>query len=358
MKMNSDKNDVIIRFKNLTKKFEDFHAVSNINIDIKRGEIVGFLGPNGAGKSTTMKMMAYLLKPTKGEIWIRGNGRLQKLSNHNKDYLLDNIGFLIENPAFYGNVTPRMILKYFAKLKGYPKNKVNQRIQDVIEMFGLSNWIDKKIKTFSKGMRQKIGIASAIIHNPDIVVLDEPQTGLDPQARREVRDFILDLKKMGKTIFLSSHLLYEISEVADRIAIINKGKIIAFDTIDNLESKAKKSIINIELLDHPEEDNLESVLNHLKEIITPYTGVSNKINWLNYKKDAKIFQILFDGNPKNQLKILKVLLRHDYKVIEFSVPKAGLLEDLFIDLINPRTSNLPINNTDPNLKQKRIIMEV
>ncbi|MFX0044141.1 MAG: ABC transporter ATP-binding protein, partial [Candidatus Hodarchaeota archaeon] len=326
---------VIIRFKNLTKKFNDFYAVSNINIDIRRGEIVGFLGPNGAGKSTTMKMMAYLLKPTKGEIWIRGNGRLQKLSNHNKDYLLDNIGFLIENPAFYGNVTPRMILKYFAKLKGYPKNKVKQRIEDVIEMFGLSNWIDKKIKTFSKGMRQKIGIASAIIHNPDIVILDEPQTGLDPQARREVRDFILELKKMGKTIFLSSHLLYEISEVADRIAIINKGKIIAFDTIDNLESKAKKSVINFELLDHPEEDNLENVLNHLKEIISPHTGVSNSSNSLDYKKDTRIFQVLFDGDPKNQLTILKALMGHQYKVIEFSVPKAGLLENLFIDLINP-----------------------
>ncbi|MFX1317417.1 MAG: ABC transporter ATP-binding protein [Promethearchaeota archaeon] len=356
--MNLDNNDVIIRFKNLTKKFEDFYAVSNINIDIKRGEIVGFLGPNGAGKSTTMKMMAYLLKPTKGEIWIRGNGKLQKLSNHNKDYLLDNIGFLIENPAFYGNVTPRIILKYFAKLKGYPKNKVNQRIEDVIEMFGLSNWIDKKIKTFSKGMRQKIGIASAIIHNPDIVILDEPQTGLDPQARREVRDFILELKKMGKTIFLSSHLLYEISEVADRIAIINKGKIIAFDTIDNLESKAKKSIIHFELLDHPEEDILENVLNHLKEIITPHIGISNNKNWLNYKKDAKIFQVLFDGDPKNQLKILKVLLKHNYNVIEFSVPKAGLLENLFIDLINPGTSNLPINIIDRNQKQKEIIMEV
>lgn len=357
MEMNVDNNDVIIRFKNLTKKFDDFYAVSNINLDIKRGEIVGFLGPNGAGKSTTMKMMAYLLKPTKGEIWIRGNGRLQKLSNHNKDYLLDNIGFLIENPAFYGNVTPRQILRYFAKLKGYPKNKVNDRIEDVIQMFGMSNWIDKKIKTFSKGMRQKIGIASAIIHNPDIVVLDEPQTGLDPQARREVRDFILELKKKGKTIFLSSHLLYEISEVADRIAIINKGKIIAFDTIDNLESKAKKSIINFELLENPEEDKVKNVLSHLKKLITPHTGVSNKKNWLNYKKDTNIFQVLFDGDPKNQLMILKTLLKNDYKVIEFSVPKAGLLENLFIDLITLGTANLPTNTVEQNLKQKKILME-
>ena len=356
MKLNN--TDIIIQFKNLTKKFGDFYAVSNINIEIRRGEIIGFLGPNGAGKSTTMKMMAYLLKPTEGEIWIRGNGKIQKLSNHNKDYLLDNVGFLIENPAFYGNVTPRQILKYFAKLKGYPKNRVNQRIEKVIGMFGMSNWIDKRIKTFSKGMRQKIGIASAIIHNPDIVVLDEPQTGLDPQARREVRDFILELKKMGKTIFLSSHLLYEISEVADRIAIINKGKIIAFDTLDNLESKARKSVIHFELLDHPEDDNFESVLKHLKEIITPHIGISNKINWINYKKDTKIFEVLFDGDPKNQLKILKTLLNYKYNVIEFSVPKVGLLENLFIDLINSGVKDLPINILDENQKQKEILIEV
>jgi ABC-type multidrug transport system ATPase subunit len=358
MEMNSDNNDVIIQFKNLTKKFENFYAVSNINIEIKRGEIIGFLGPNGAGKSTTMKMMAYLLKPTQGEIWIRGNGKLQKLSNHNKDYLLDNIGFLIENPTFYGNVTPRQILKYFAMLKGYPKNKVNQRIEEVIEMFGISNWIDKKIKTFSKGMRQKIGIASAIIHNPDIVVLDEPQTGLDPQARREIRNFILELKKMGKTIFLSSHLLYEISEIADRIAIINKGKIIAFDTLDNLESKAKKSIINFELLDHPEKVNFKAIFKELKKIVAPYIGISNKLNWMNYKRDIKVFEILFDGDPKNQLSILKSLLRHGYNVIEFSVPKAGLLENLFIDLINPGKIDFPIDIVDETQKQKQILIEV
>ena len=355
--MNETCDKIIIRFKNLTKKFGDFSAVSNVNIEIRKGEIVGFLGPNGAGKSTTMKMMAYLLKPTQGEIWIRGNGKLEKLSNHNKDYLLDNIGFLIENPAFYGNVSPRMILRYFAELKGYPRKKVNQRIEEVVEMFGLSDWIDKKIKTFSKGMRQKIGIASAIIHNPDIVVLDEPTTGLDPQARREVRDFILKLKKMEKTIFLSSHLLYEVSEIADRIAIINHGKIVAFDTLDNLEAKAKKSIIHIELLDHPEENNLKNIVNHLKEIVYPFTGVPDDLNSITYNKDSKVFQIFFNGDSKNQLIILKTLIAHDYKIIEFSVPKAGLLENLFIELISQKTSRISYESISKNQKQKEISME-
>ena len=353
-------NDIMIEFRNLTKKFKDFYAVSNINLEISRGEIVGFLGPNGAGKSTTMKMLAHLLKPTEGEIWIRGNGELQKLSSHNKDYLLNNIGFLIENPAFYGNVTPRLVLKYFASLKGYPRNKINNRIEEIIEFFRMSDWIDKKIKTFSKGMRQKIGIASAIIHDPDIIVLDEPSTGLDPKARIEIRDFILKLKKIGKTIFLSSHLLYEVSEIADRVAIINKGNLIAFDTLDNLEAKAKKSIIHFELFGHPEE-NIKSMLKNIEEIVYPLTGISRDLNWVNYIEESKIFQIFFNGHSENQLNIFEALLKNGYRIIEFSVPKAGLLENLFLEMVNPE-GNLNFNNNNHsnlnNVHKELIVEEV
>ena len=329
--MNKSNQEVLIQLKNLTKKFGEFYAVSDVNIEVNRGEIVGFLGPNGAGKSTTMKMIAYLLEPTEGEIWIRGNGELNKLTRKNKSYLLDNLGFLIENPAFYGDLSPRTILTYFAKLKGYPKEKINQRIEEVLEFFHLEAWIDKKIKTFSKGMRQKIGIASAIIHDPDIVVLDEPQTGLDPKARKEVRDFILELKQMGKTIFLSSHLLYEISEVADRVAIIHNGKIIAFDTLDNLEAKTKKSIINFELL-NIEDKTQNHFLEEVKNLIQPFTGIDKELSWVKYNEETGVFQIFFDGDPQNQLEILKTLIDNSFKIIEFSVPKAGLLEDLFIEL--------------------------
>ncbi len=329
--LNKNKDDILVRFVNLTKKFGNFTAVSKVNLEIKRGEIVGFLGPNGAGKSTTMKMMARLLKPTEGEVWIRGNGELMKLTSSNKDILLDNIGFLIENPTFYGNLTPRAILKYFAKLKGYPRKKLNSRIEQVINMMGMSEWIDKKIKTFSKGMRQKIGIIAAVIHDPDIIVLDEPTTGLDPKARKDVRDFILHLKKMNKTVFLSSHLLYEVSEVADRVAIIHHGEIIAFDTLDNLEAKAEKSVIHFEVLNLPKA-NIDGYIEDLKSVIFPLTGVEEKAKWIKYNPDTNIFQTFFDGQSSNQQKILKALINNGHEIIDFSVPKAGLLEDLFIDL--------------------------
>ena len=337
----------MIKFVNLTKRFGDFTAVSNVNLEIKRGEIVGFLGPNGAGKSTTMKLMAQLLKPTEGEVWIRENrngndhGQLIKLTSQNKDILLDNIGFLIENPTFYGNLSPRTILKYFGKLKGFPRKKLDDRIEKVLGMMEMEEWIDKKIKTFSKGMRQKIGIASAIIHDPEIVVLDEPQTGLDPKARKDVRNFILDLKNMGKTIFLSSHLLYEVSEVADRIAIINHGKIIAFDSLDNLEAKSEKGIIQFEMLNDPEVD-IQSFLEDLKKVIYPLTGIENNARWIKYNPDTKIFQVFFDGKPSNQFNILKALIDKGYRIIEFSIPKAGLLEDLFIELTQSNRINMEV----------------
>jgi len=329
--MNEKNQDIVIQVKNITKKFGKFYAVNGVSLDIKRGEIVGFLGPNGAGKTTTMKMIANLLIPNEGEIWIRANGEIQKLSRKNKDFLLDNIGFLIEIPAFYGKVTPKEILKYFAKLKGYPRHKLDERIDTILKMVGMSEWKDKKIGTFSKGMRQKIGILSAIVHDPDIVVLDEPQTGLDPGARKEVRDFIMNLKKMGKTVFLSSHLLYEISEVADRIAIIHLGKIIAFDTLDNLEGRAMKSVIHFELL-NPPEDNLDDFIKKLKQLVVPLTGITEEESWIKYDYDSKVTQVFFNGNPKSQTQILKKLLDNGYEILEYSVPKAGLLESLFIEL--------------------------
>ncbi|MFX1470433.1 MAG: ABC transporter ATP-binding protein [Promethearchaeota archaeon] len=329
--MNNKNQEILIQLKNLTKKFGDFYAVRDVNLEIKRGEIVGFLGPNGAGKTTTMKMIANLLNPNKGEVWIRANGELQKLTRSNKDYLLDNIGFLIEIPAFYGKVTPKEILKYFAKLKGYPRQGLNERIDSVLKMVGMLEWKDKKIGTFSKGMKQKIGIISAIVHDPDIVVLDEPQTGLDPTARKEVRDFIMNLKKSGKTVFLSSHLLYEISEVADRIAIIHHGQIIAFDTLDNLEGRAKKSVIHFELL-NPPEDNIDEFIKQLKNLILPLTGIVEEDSWIKFDNDTKVIQVFFNGDPKNQTQILRKLLDNGYEILEYSVPKAGLLESLFIEL--------------------------
>ncbi|MHA1511730.1 MAG: ABC transporter ATP-binding protein [Promethearchaeota archaeon] len=320
------KPEVIIELNELSKNFKFVKAVNNLNLEIYRGEILGFLGPNGAGKTTTMKLMASLLKPTEGEIFIRENGKLQKLSSHNKDYLLDNIGFLIENPEFYKDRTPRQLLTLFAKLKGFPRNKIEDRVEEIVHMVGLSQWIDQKLGTFSKGMRQKIGILSAMVHDPAILVLDEPQTGLDPKARREIRDLLIQLKNQGKTIFLSSHLLYEIAEIADRVAIISHGILVACDTLENLESQAKSSQIQVELL------NMTDINEAGKQIDNLISSLLSEP--IRYNKDSRVFELPFDGDPEKQYKILNILVQNGMKVIDFTVSKADLLESLYLQHIS------------------------
>ncbi|MHA1795802.1 MAG: ABC transporter ATP-binding protein [Promethearchaeota archaeon] len=335
--LNSEKIP-LVRFDHVTKRFGSFTAVKDISFEINKGEILGFLGPNGAGKSTTMKMLARLLRPTEGTIYIRANNHLAPLTNRSKDVLLNNVGFLIENPTFYGNMTPRELLSYFAELKGYPPSKVHNRVEKVVEMVGLSDWIDVKMKGFSKGMRQKIGIVSAIVHDPDVIVLDEPHTGLDPRARSEVRALLLELKKKGKTIFLSSHLLYEVSEVADRVAIISNGKLIALDSLENLEQRAQGSVIELELFnfDPFAEKEFNKTIERLRKVVLPHTGLNfqsesnSPTDLIKYNSNSGQIEIIFNGNPENQLKIFRALFEHNFPVLEFSVPKADLLEDLYL----------------------------
>ncbi len=320
------KPEVIIKLKNLTKKFKFITAVNNLNLEIYSGEILGFLGPNGAGKTTTMKLLASLLKPTNGKIFIRENGNLQKLTSQNKDVLLDNIGFLIENPEFYKDRTPRQLLTLFAKLKGYPRNEIGDRVEKIVQMVGLSQWIDEKLGTFSKGMRQKIGILSAMVHDPAILVLDEPQTGLDPKARHEIRDLLIQLKNEGKTIFLSSHLLYEIAEIADRVAIISHGILVACDTLENLESQAKSSQIQVELLDM---NDINETGFHIDKLIKSFLSEP-----IRYNKDSRVFELPFDGDPEKQYEILQILIQNGMKIIDFTVSKADLLESLYLQHIS------------------------
>ncbi|MHA1795163.1 MAG: AAA family ATPase, partial [Promethearchaeota archaeon] len=202
----------------------------------------------------------------------------------------------------------------------------------IVMKMGLFKWIDEKLGKFSKGMQQKIGILSAIVHDPEVIILDEPYTGLDPAARREVRDFILKLKEQGKTVFLSSHLLYEVSEVADRIAIISHGKLIACDTLENLEQEAKSSTIILEVLNMPALKT--TLIPELYKILNEFID----LNSIHYVEDGNYYTIEFDGNPEKQHQILKALMDNGIKVLEFSVPKAGLLEALYMSYISKSES--------------------
>lgn len=212
--MNGDK---IIEINSLTKDFKDLRAVNNLNVNVFEGDVFGFLGPNGAGKSTTIRMLLSLIRPTNGSIKLFGKPLVD-----NRIEILKRIGAIVEKPDFYGYLSAFKNLEILGKISGKEISK--NRIMEVLELVGLSKRYKSKVKTFSHGMKQRLGLGQALLHDPDLIILDEPTTGLDPQGMKEIRDLILHLsKEKKKTIFLSSHILYEVELVANRMIIINKG---------------------------------------------------------------------------------------------------------------------------------------
>ncbi len=212
--MNTEK---IIEINSLTKDFKDLRAVNNLNLNVFKGDVFGFLGPNGAGKSTTIRMLLSLIRPTKGSIKI-----FDKPLEKNRKEILRRVGAIVEKPDFYGYLSAYKNLEILGRISGCEINK--KRIMEVLETVGLEKRFKSKVKTFSHGMKQRLGLGQALLHDPDLIILDEPTTGLDPQGMKEIRELIIFLsKEKGKTIFLSTHILSEIELVANRMIIINKG---------------------------------------------------------------------------------------------------------------------------------------
>ena len=227
--------DYIIETKNLTKIYGEQKSVDNLNIHVKKGRIYGLLGRNGAGKTTTMKMLLALTEPSSGEVYIFG-----KPLKGNEKKTLPRIGSLIESPGFYPNLTATENLEIFAKLRGVPKKNSIQESLNVVRL----PYNDKKLfSEYSLGMKQRLAIALAIMHDPEVLILDEPINGLDPIGIAELRKFILDLCKLKeKTIIISSHILSEIKLIADDIGIIDNGKLLEEESLEELESKNGKYI--------------------------------------------------------------------------------------------------------------------
>jgi len=235
-------NEKIIEVNSLTKEFKDLKAVNCLNLNVYKGDVFGFLGPNGAGKSTTIRMLLSLIKPTEGTIKLFGKSLKEK-----RIEILKSVGAIVEKPDFYGYLSAYKNLEILGKISGMEISK--KRIMEVLELVGLSSRYNSKVKTFSHGMKQRLGIGQALLHNPELIILDEPTTGLDPQGMKEIRDLIIHLSKdQNKTIFLSSHILYEVELVANRMIIINKGKTKVEGDVKNLLN-AKKLKVTFEVDD-------------------------------------------------------------------------------------------------------------
>lgn len=222
-----------IVIEELTKKYGEQKAVNNISFEVKTGEVVGFLGPNGAGKSTTMKMITCYMSPTSGDIKLDGLSVLNQPEEIKK-----KIGYLPENNPLYTDMAIVDYLRFTAEIQGVEKSQISTRISEMIDMCGLGVEKHKKINELSKGYRQRVGLAQAMIHDPEVLILDEPTTGLDPNQIIEIRKLIKELGK-EKTVILSSHILSEVEATCDRILIINRGRIVADGSADTLRHQSQ-----------------------------------------------------------------------------------------------------------------------
>ncbi|WP_394340083.1 ABC transporter ATP-binding protein [Methanobacterium subterraneum] len=235
MDLNSD--NVMIKIDSLNKSFGRIRALENLNLEIKKGELLGLIGPNGAGKTTAIRIICCILQPNSGEVTVGGYS-----IHHDQIKIKSMIGYLPEEPNLYERFKARDLLKYFGELYGVPKNSIDGRIDELLELVGMSHRADDRINTFSKGLRQRIGIARALIHDPEVIIFDEPTMGLDPTTSRAIRNFIKELKG-DKTVILCTHYMDEADLLCDRVAILNQGKIHDMGTPEYLKEKIHGDII-------------------------------------------------------------------------------------------------------------------
>jgi len=302
----------MIEVRNLTKRFKDRTALNGVSFQVNEGEIFGYLGPNGAGKTTTMRIILGLLKPTAGDALVWG----QNLGE-NED-LRKKVGVLLEHDGLYERISACENLDYYAQLYGV-SNRV-EKIENLLEFVGLSDRKNDKVGEFSKGMKRKLALARAIIHDPNVLFLDEISAGLDPEAQKMLRDLILRLSGEERiTIFLNSHDLDEVQRICSKIAILQRGEIKAYDTIDNLRGKFTKPVVGITLSDNRE---VEKALNLLSS--------------LDYVSDCKQYNlgiVITLVESKRSSTLLSFLMGKGIKVEEIKrVTKS--LEDIYLEIVH------------------------
>jgi len=302
-----------IRIENLTKSYGDQKAVDSISFEVKTGEVLGFLGPNGAGKSTTMKMITHYLNIDAGNITIDGR------SVRNTD-MKKHIGYLPEHNPLYEDMPVIDYLRFVAELQGVDAVKLDDRVKDMVRLCGLNDEKHKKINELSKGYRQRVGLAQAMIHDPEILILDEPTTGLDPNQIVEIRELIRTLGN-SKTVILSTHILPEVEATCDRILIINKGKIVADGTAETLRKTASGSQVLRVKIQAPSQDEVKESVSQLAGValVEKVKGSENRLeiqSHVDQNVNEAIFRLCVDKNW----------------VLTEMVPFETKLEDIFRDL--------------------------
>ena len=309
----------MIQVKDVTKKYGNFIAVKNLNFEIKHGEVIGFLGPNGAGKSTTMNMLTGFIEPSEGSIIINGKDIVKKAREAKK-----NIGYMPENVPLYLDLTVREFVTYMAELKLVQRKERKKQVEEIIKATGLEDVKNKLIRNLSRGYKQRVSMAGALVGKPEILILDEPTVGLDPKQIIEIRELI---KSLGKdhTVIISSHILSEISQICEKVIIINKGEIVAIDTPENLE-KLVNDNISIIVTVEDKENKMPELSEKVEEI--------SKVELVKDNEDGTKQYVVF---PKDNIDLRKtlfdVLPKENITIFELRKSEATL-EEAFIKLIN------------------------
>jgi len=305
--------DIVV--ENLTKRYGPQKAVDNVSFQVKAGEVLGFLGPNGAGKTTTMKAICCYIKPEEGNIWVGG----YSIHEHPEKIKM-NIGYLPENNPLYQEMNIIDFLDFVARLHGIPKHLINERILDMIRICGLESEKHKLIGELSKGFQQRVGLAHALIHDPEILILDEPTTGLDPNQIVEIRELI---RKIGreKTVILSSHILAEVEATCDRILIIKNGRIMVDGTAEELRKQAQgNEILKVGI----EGDDLNVIFDQLLEIETVET-----VDFLNHEE--QLFEVQSMQDTSSRKAIFEICVKNNWYITQLT-PTETRLEDIFREL--------------------------
>ena len=308
-------SDCPIVFENLRKEYRNFTAVDDLCLEIRKNSFTGLLGPNGAGKSTSLKILTNLIHATSGHVYLNGYDVVE-----NPKLALTGVGSVVETPEFYLYLTPRETFRYIGEILGMTKESVASDTDRILEEVRMSEWADKKLGTFSKGMRQRIAIGLSLLDNPNIIILDEPTSGLDPRGMAEMREILKNIRNNNNnlTVLMSSHMMHDVADLCDRVAVINHGKLMVHDTIDKITESHSTKVLIAKPLDTPTE--------HMVDAIGSLPGVVSS------ERDGNEIRIGFKGEMADVAALYRGIAALDFPVCGLS-ENPNALEDSYLDLV-------------------------
>ena len=300
--------------RGLTRRFGSYTALDHLNLRVDGAKCVGFLGPNGAGKTTTLKMFTNLIFPSEGEAFVNGVS-----VQRDRKRALEVCGALIETPEIYGSLTPREALELSGALRGMDAREIRLRTEEVLGQVKMTEWADQKVGRFSKGMKQRVNVAATLLSDPEVVLLDEPSTGLDPRGMAEVRSIIRNLKGEGRLIFFSSHILSEVVDVCDDVALLDKGRLLFYDTLEHVSANLAGGTVSVDAVFLAPLSDAD-----VRDHVATLPGVTSCV-----RLDERRLTVAIQGGPEGRARVLRSLSDRPGGLVSFHESRSAL-EDVYL----------------------------